>query len=350
MAAHEPSAPRLKISRLTIEGFRSLRRVNWPEDGMGWGGEVPDIVLVGGANGSGKTTLLELLYNVVHFAISDPHRDDLRTHALALLPKGAKWVEVSLAGDDATIAVTTQRRDAVSEGGRLWSIWMPDIDSTEDPEFAAVRIPIQIARKAIHQRHASAEGPKLLYFPTDRAVTFPDTRFKGPGNRNLGDGPAFRYEAPKEWIQSVEAILYDARWRDLNAKERGNVGSAKNFAAFEATMQRFFGDTKRFHWDDEGVLHIQTRDGALHPLNALSSGEKQVLLFGAELYRRWTPGSLILLDEPELHLHEAWLAALWALLNDLQRERGGQVILATQSNYLFGLGGAGSRVILGRAP
>ena len=61
---------------------------------------------------------------------------------------------------------------------------------------------------------------------------------------------------------------------------------------------------------------------------------------------RWTPGSLVLLDEPELHLHESWLAALWGALRRLQRERGGQVIVTTQSGYLFGLGGAGSRVIL----
>lgn len=150
-------------------------------------------------------------------------------------------------------------------------------------------------------------------------------------------------------MQSIEAILYDARWRDLNAKEQGKAG-AGHFAAYEATMLRFFGETKRFAWDADGVLHVRTRDGTLHPLDELSSGEKQILLFGAELYRRWTPGSLVLLDEPELHLHDAWLSTLWSFLRELQRERGGQVIIATQSNYLFGLGEPGSRVILGRAP
>lgn len=309
---------------------------------MGWAGHIPDLVVVGGANGSGKTTLLELLFGMVRFAV-DPSLDYADPLTMPIL-EAQKAVVTLISGEESHRAKVS-RLSASSAKKRILVLPLSPVTPMANPIGETMA-----TRQLLGQRHASAEGPKLLYFPTDRAVTFPDTRFKGPGNRNLGDGPAFRYEAPKEWIQSVEAILYDARWRDLNAKDRGNARSARNFAAFEATLERFFGDTKRFHWDDEGVLHIQTRDGALHPLNALSSGEKQVLLFGAELYRRWTPGSLILLDEPELHLHEAWLAALWAFLNDLQRERGGQVILATQSNYLFGLGGAGSRVILGRAP
>ena len=63
----EPNSPpaeqakRIAVTGLTIRGYRSLRRVEWPKDGLGWGCEVPEIVLVGGANGSGKTTLLEVI-------------------------------------------------------------------------------------------------------------------------------------------------------------------------------------------------------------------------------------------------------------------------------------------------
>lgn len=88
--------------------------------------------------------------------------------------------------------------------------------------------------------------------------------------------------------------------------------------------------------------------GALHPLTELSSGEKQVLIFGAELYRCWRPGSLILIDEPELHMHPTWQAALWLMLERWQKERGGQVIVATQSNYLFGIAEPGTTVLLGK--
>jgi hypothetical protein len=290
-----------------------------------------------------------MLFGIVRFVIDTISPDDPNDDALATLPRGAERVDVSLCVGSLTRHLTISSKFPFTASRRdAWSIWMPVPDETEYPGFSSDH-DVQSDRRDLNRLCRQPDGPKLLYFPTDRAVTFPATRFKGPGNRSDDLEVAYRYRAPEEWLQSIEAILYNARWRDLNAKERGKAGGGY-FAAYEATMLRFFGDTKRFMWDDDGVLYVQTRDGTLHSLDELSSGEKQVLLFGAELHRRWTPGSLILLDEPELHLHDAWLAKLWGFLGELQRERGGQVIIATQSNYLFGLGEPGSRVILGRAP
>jgi len=224
------------------------------------------------------------------------------------------------------------------------------VSTPRGPGEARVHIPfldgVIADRQELAEMCRRAEGPSLLYFPTDRAVPIPYTRFKRAGSNEIRESPIYRYKAPTEWELSVEAVLYDARWRDLNAKEQGDPAAATNFAAYEDALSEFFGGTKRFVWSREGVLLVEAKDGDRHPLASLSSGEKQVLLFVAELFRRWTPGSLVLLDEPELHLHESWLAALWSALRRLQRERGGQVIVTTQSSYLFGLGGAGSRVVL----
>lgn len=349
MATPQEPASRLRIAGLEIRGYRSLKRVEWPQDGLGWGDKIPDIILVGGANGSGKTTLLETIYNVVRFLIDAGGIGVLDVAAPPLLPRGAGRFRLDL--DDGAVinqlVISSSDLDTTTTRSNVWSIRTPPPGEPAVPAFAPASEVLSGERLRLWKMFSAPDAPKLIYFPTDRAVTFPATKYKGPGNRTSTADVAYRYEASQDWQQSVEAILYDARWRDLNAKERGNTGSARNFVAFEATMHRFFGNTKRFHWDDDGVLHIQTADGTLHPLQALSSGEKQVLLFGADLYRRWTPGSLVLLDEPELHLHDAWLSSLWGGICDLQRERGGQVIITTQSNYLFGLGEPGSRVLLG---
>lgn len=340
---------RLAISHLEIINHRSLRSVRWPEDGLGWDG-VPDTVLVGGINGSGKTTLLETIFGVVSFMIGWEAPEDTETRALEVLPLGAGFVALQLdtgAGIGYGATIRSERIAGLRKRERQMEIHLP---KPSEPGQARVHIPFSDEVRADRQELADMcrkpDGPHLLYFPTDRAVPIPVTRFKRPGSSDLDASPIYRYSAPAEWEQSVEAVLYDARWRDLNAKEQGDPASAVNFKAYEDALSEFFGDTKRFVWDRNGVLHVETKHGDRHPLSSLSSGEKQVLLFVAELFRRWTPGSLVLLDEPELHLHESWLAALWGALRRLQRERGGQVIVTTQSNYLFGLGGAGSRVVL----
>jgi len=58
------------------------------------------------------------------------------------------------------------------------------------------------------------------------------------------------------------------------------------------------------------------------------------------------PGSLVLIDEPELHLHTHWQAKLLEMLQGIQRRRGGQIILATQSGDLFGFAPDHSRLLL----
>jgi predicted ATPase len=347
-----PAADRLGISRIAIRNYRSLRNVQWPEDGLGWGGEIPETVLVGGINGSGKTTLLETVFGVVSFMIDWDDHDyrEIDDRAYKLLPHGAEHVEIQLdtgvRGRRGATVRSSRFERPLEDDGQM-KIWVP---SPREPGEAPVYVlyPQQViaARRELAEMCRKPDGPHLLYFPTDRAVPIPVTRFKRPGSSDVQEPPIYRYESPAEWERSVEAVLYDARWRDLNAKEQGDPAAATNFAAYEDALAEFFGGTKRFVWDRDGVLHVQTKDGDRHPLESLSSGEKQVLLFVAELFRRWTPGSLVLLDEPELHLHESWLAALWSALRRLQRERGGQVIVTTQSNYLFGLGGTGNRVVL----
>lgn len=343
-ARHETTVP-LRLAGLTIEGYRALQNVSWPADGLGWA-KIPDIALVGGVNGSGKTTLLEGIYGILAFMLGWRPRSTIQDVAAALLPRGAVRFSVAMQYGNRPVRCTVSSRHLTeADGPDGYSVWMPPPDETESPEFAPSMSVLEAERQRMAASLRSPGSPSLLYFPTDRAVPFPAAPYKGPGSRTSGDGWIYRYTTPQDWDRSVEAILYDARWKDLNAGARGV--EAGHFAAFEQSMRRFFGETKRFDWDEEGVLRVATRDGTLHSLDALSSGEKQVLLFVAELFRRWTPGSLILLDEPELHLHEAWLAALWSTLCELQRERGGQVILTTQSNYLFGLGEPGSRVLLG---
>lgn len=339
-AVHAPSqslAPaRLAISRLAIRNYRSLRDVRWPEDGLGWEGRIPETVLVGGVNGSGKTTLLEAIFGLVSFMIDGDGKESL--------PRGADHFEARIDTGEAghyDVTVYSTSFDDPHDDERRVGIRAP-----KDETFVVMSERTSATREALAELYRDPEGPCLLYFPTDRTVPIPFTRFKRPGSSEAHESPAYRYAAPAEWEQSVEAVLYDARWRDLNAKEQGDPAAAKNFAAYEDALLEFFGGTKRFVWDRDGVLHVETKHGDRHPLESLSSGEKQVLLFVAELFRRWTPGSLVLLDEPELHLHESWLAALWGALRRLQRERGGQVIVTTQSSYLFGLGGAGSRVVL----
>lgn len=336
-----PVTPSLKITGLHIAEYRSIRKLDWPEDGLGWNGTVPDIVIVGGANGSGKTTLLEGLFGV--FAGIDYRY--VREDAVF---RGAREFRLDLSVASKAIGGMCALRLVMGDEAFLQAEAAPgcyalDRSGRREPPseswtafFEAAKDPVLIARGVM---------PHVAYFPTDRQLVLPE-----PGKRSLEPRPhsnemTWRFKRAASYEESLTSQLYEARFRDLNEKEEGRPEQATHFAAYADAFHRFVGGGKQLVWHHAN-LTVRTADGAMHGLPELSSGEKQVLIFAAELNRRWTPGSLILIDEPELHLHEAWQTTLFELIRDLQRERGGQAILATQSNHLFGLGEPGSKVIL----
>ena len=339
--------PCLQVTGLHIEGLKALRRVEWPADGMSWNGRVPDLVMVGGVNGTGKTTLLDFIAGAAS-TIGRQYgflretwppaavnaRLDLQIESRVLGSIGYRII----VGDDAYTAAHAEpesvvfRRDERGGYGRF-----------VEGELSARLMHLLEDR----ERFAASDFPNIVYLPTDRRFKVPDERYKALGNLSMPEGYYHRFKPAGSWKDSLEALLYGARWADLNAKEEGHPEQATHFESYHQAFQVFFGHAKALVWE-RGELFVRIADGgALHPLMELSSGEKQALIFAAELYRLWRPGSLILIDEPELHFHPSWQTTLWLMLEKWQRERGGQVIVTTQSTHLFSIANPGTTVLLG---
>lgn len=75
----------------------------------------------------------------------------------------------------------------------------------------------------------------------------------------------------------------------------------------------------------------------------LSSGEQQLLALAYELLFETGQGCVVLLDEPELSLHVAWLKNLLAAFLDIGKTRGLQFVIATHAPSI--LAGHGEREI-----
>lgn len=74
-----------------------------------------------------------------------------------------------------------------------------------------------------------------------------------------------------------------------------------------------------------------TKQGSSFLVSAASSGERELLTYLFAIYALNVRDALIIVDEPELHLHPRWQTALLALFEKLSRTTGNQFILATHS-------------------
>lgn len=75
-------------------------------------------------------------------------------------------------------------------------------------------------------------------------------------------------------------------------------------------------------------------DGSTLNAEKLSSGETQLLLVLYRLLFNSAPGSLVILDEPEISLHVSWQQKLSNLLADISRLRDLQIVVATHSPHI----------------
>ena len=127
----------------------------------------------------------------------------------------------------------------------------------------------------------------------------------------------------------------------LIEKMLGRTAPTAQAAPLSETLQelfKIFFPGKRFLGPvptEEGSLNfpVEVEGGAIHDINELSSGEKEVL-FGYLRLRNSAPKySVILLDEPELHLNPALVRGLPQFyLKRLSLELGNQIWLVTHSD------------------
>ncbi|MFM8442456.1 MAG: AAA family ATPase [Methylococcus sp.] len=87
--------------------------------------------------------------------------------------------------------------------------------------------------------------------------------------------------------------------------------------------------------DDRRELSAAIRKSARKLFSKLSSGHKIVLLTITRLVETVAERSLVLLDEPEAHLHPPLLASLIHSLSDLLVNRNGVAIIATHSPVIL---------------
>lgn len=80
---------------------------------------------------------------------------------------------------------------------------------------------------------------------------------------------------------------------------------------------------------------VRLANGDTHTLDELSSGEHQVLIMLFMVQRWLQPGGVVLIDEPDLHLHPSLVSPLLATLENIIQEKRGQLILTSHATDVW---------------
>ena len=289
----------MKIQRLDVEGFPPITKFET--------GELPSLVVIAGANGSGKTRLL--------VAISNTFRNPSSSE-ISLTARSTRKEEREAWGDEILEiekgAENTALQNYMNSRSRGGTYVGSVIQIDSDRSVQAVKFqPITLATPD----------------PDDAEINF------------------IYYLSPfaNRWPDLVNKIFQKAAYRDQNIsrfvksnpKEPGEI-SLKKYPDPFIPYQEVFGELlpgkildaidptqlKEFQYtiDGQDSLVFQT----------LSSGEQEVVRVSFDLIWKRIRHSVILIDEPELHLHPS---LTFQLIETLKGLGGGtnQLILFTHS-------------------
>ena len=136
--------------------------------------------------------------------------------------------------------------------------------------------------------------------------------------------PMSRYELSARRQDYEDLILSVSDYVDRNYQ------LAESIIIFKDIVNEIFINKSR-SITETGRLTINMDNGSSLELRSLSSGERQILIMFYTLLFHAEPGSVVILDEPEISLHVSWQQRLGDFFMDICRVRGLQMIVATHS-------------------
>jgi predicted ATPase len=254
------------------------------------------IVLIG-RNGSGKSTLLFRLARVA-FASAASRADGVFNEFGTLSPSGLGFPRI--------IAVSYSAFDSFALPG------LPPREKDQPDE-----------REQIVSDARRGEGRYLFIGLRDIASELEERISVEPGP--VLDPVVKDDRVPKTYLKSIDSLAAEFR------KTLDQVRRNDRQTSFQTALDLLTKDPSFSEWDDGAALYAYLSIGGEEAFLRWSTGQKIAVQILASLAAHVVPMSMVLLDEPEMHLHPPLLATLMHAVRHLLHLHKGFGVVATHS-------------------
>ena len=325
----------MKIKELTISNFKTIKFLRMEN--------IPDLAVIAGPNGCGKTAIFDAVR--LFKAIAGPYSSqelgyirsaELRNELKNVVNLKAEFAEISVGIE----LSERERRYLTSKFNNLEEILAQGqglLKSTirilKDGNFTIVTNPKPLSEILGHFDPTDEIGT-FEYIPAYREVPLGDI-----GSITLSENvEADKLERTASVKEKFNRLKYYLAMMLIFDKMELSATASKFIPEVQDFFKEFFSpkEFKGVKVDRPLRWHfpVETPDG-VHDIDFLSSGEKEIFMTFVNILKMKLTESVILFDEPDLHLNAALERKLISRLNKIVAA-GNQMWIATHSLEIIG--------------
>lgn len=351
-ANHEPK-PRFRLSGLKITDYKAIDHLelSLPAPTLP---DTPDVFVLGSKNGVGKTSVLECaalgvlggvrpkLFDSPSTARTSPYEPLIRSGA----PKASIFSTLDVGDTTYNLSSELHPTGFVPRSGSLW-------ESGDLPEHV-IGHELNVIESLLGRISEPFLLPPLLAFHSYRKVAEGTVELSAlvepQHDDRRGRTPAHAVSALSAFkITVIRALMQ--RSGLIESRDTSPVSDETLLTALNGLIARYAGGSvnKLGASPNNGLdLRVTPNDGGeSYSFDGLSSGQKEII---ATMFLIWfttrTQPSLVLIDEPELHLNPEWQRTFVHDLTTLAPQN--QYLFATHAEEIFGSVPAERRLMLSR--
>ena len=299
-----------QIHRVRIENFRRIQ-APLELDLVAPKGEPSKTIVLAGPNGCGKTTVLEAILlglGMESLIVRDVEKSKREQHWRVTLEPGAR-IELDISADGSPVQTwvrTAGKHVSLSAAGEEVPLSSFALKSLAVEIFSSWRAP-----ELVGSIHPLGGGPVPRNNENNRLWRLKqkicDERARGGYSAGTSKADSWLNRINEAWARfhGDDATRIDARLVEAKSEEEG-----------------LFAD-----------LFVVRGRKVVCPIDQVSSGEIELLSFAGAIILNDFKGGLLLIDEPELHLHPQWQATILPALRTLAPDV--QMIVASHSDAVW---------------
>lgn len=303
----------MRISSILIENFKSINYIQVSN--------LPNLVVVGGENGVGKTSLFEAIAFAKSSIASYTDREsDLWSQKSSSLVKvGQATMRVEL-----EFEATTEAESLIMQNNQIAaSVRYSTVGNTTGLRVDA---PPQLRKMLGSWRKDTTEFGGFEFIPSNRSFT------EGPLELQ------YRQQRGEEFlirrISQMQNKFHDAKQNFANFQLHDLVfrDDPPIFDGIRNLVEELIGRKVTVNFVKPSMtpkILIELEDGSID-IDSLSSGQRELFMTFVSLQSLSLSNSVILFDEPDLHLHATLQKKVLNFLNRMTKT-GNQIFIATHS-------------------